>query len=147
MTNKLEIKSMSSLEKCFLDDRLGEKPETTHFTVFQNHRLCFQIGVCMREALHYKVRFAVRITGDLSEYARIRLVTSLPSAFPCIANNCDDNYIRREPGLYPDLLRPLHYQGCISLLNDQLRALWIDAELPQDFPAGIYTLTVTLVDP
>ena len=146
MQNILELKAMSSLEKCFLDEHLADKREQTQFTVFHNQRLCFQLGACSHHEKLYRIRCRVRLSGDLAEFASVRLVTSMPRAFPRIPTAGAVRYIRRQPGLYPDLLRPLNYRGCVSLLVHQPQVLWIEAELPPELPAGLYTLTAELQD-
>ena len=39
MHENLQMKTMSSLEKCFLDDNLADKQETTNFTILRNQPL------------------------------------------------------------------------------------------------------------
>ncbi len=147
MSSIVQIKAMSSLEKCFLDDNLSEKEEVTQFTVFQNQRLVYQIGLCYTavEKKRYCVRYKVRLSGEIAEYATVRRVVCMPSAYPCNETICDRNYLRFTPGLYPDLLQPMHYQNGISLTSDNLHTLWIEARLPENYPVGTYSLTVDIV--
>ncbi len=147
MSYDIEIKSLSSLEKCFLDDELSEKNERTEFTVFRNQPLVYQIGMTRRGTAPYKTRFDVRLSGELANYADVRRVVCLPSQYPCNETTCDQNYLRRTPGLFPDLLRPLHYNNQITLPCNTLQTLWVEAQLPADLPAGSYSLTLSLQAP
>ena len=144
MPYNFEIKALSSLEKCFWDDQLSEKLEHTEFTVFRGQPLVYQVGIVRRDKVPFKTRFNVRLTGDLAEFATVRRVVSVPSQYPCNETTCDQNYLRRKPGLFPDLLRPLHYNGQISLPYDSLQALWIEVTPPAGTAAGSYSLTLEL---
>lgn len=147
MQNTLELRAMSSLEKCFPDEPLANHPEQTQFTVFRNQRLCFQLGMCCRlPAARLRLLCRVRFAGELAAGASARAVTCLPSIFPCLPTPEDSGYLRRAPGLYPDLLRPLNYGGALQLVNGQPQVLWIAAEVPAALPAGTYPLTVALED-
>ncbi len=147
MAYNFEIKALSSLEKCFLDDQLSEKNEHTEFTVFRGQPLAYQIGVIRRDEVPYKTRFEVRLRGEIADFATVRQVISMPSHYPCIATTCDQNYLRNKPGLFPDMLRPLHYRGQIVLPAHMLQALWIEVDLPAALSSGKHSLTVELYNP
>lgn len=146
MSAVIELKALSSLEKCFLDERLCDKTERKSYSLFRNQRLTFQIGMQTDRSVLPVTRFAVRAVGDLAAYTELSLVTNLPSVFPCLPDSSDDGYLRKEPGLYPDLIRPLHYHGAVALLRGQLQSLWVEVRLPQNFPAGSYQLTVEFLN-
>ncbi len=74
--------------------------------------------------------------------ARLRDVELVPSAFP-VTGKTDDNYLTKEPGLFPDLLKPKK-DDCIIPLTGQFRALWIDFPHTEKAPAGIYPVEVVL---
>ena len=139
----LKMKLLSSLEKCFLDESLDDKKETNRFLMFSNERLSFQVGV-YNECMVRPRRSEVRLSGALAPYAEVRDVVNIPSLFPVDYNRIDDNYLRYTPGLYPDLLRPLHYEGCMVPAPRQLSALWVSLRLPEGFAAGEYDLTLSL---
>ncbi len=142
----IEIKALSSLEKCFLDEGLENKNELTGITVFSNQRLCYQIALCRSERLPHKQNCRISLEGKLAKYASLRRVVSVPVHFPCRTTTCDNNYLRKTPGLYPDLLQPMQYGDQIALLTDQPEALWIEAHLPSDIEAGSYPLTLRVTD-
>ena len=143
---KLQLKAMSSLEKCFIDDNLADKQEMNNFTIFRNQPLVYQVGLYCEDriARHYNERGTVQMDGPLAKYANVRTVISVANHHPCMPN-ADDRYIRRTPGLYPDLLRPLHYDHGLTLMPKYLHSLWIEVNVPDNFPAGSYPLTLSLV--
>ena len=71
--------------------------------------------------------------GKLAKYATIREVKSVPVTMPTIPGIKHNNYLRTEPGLYPDLLLPPAYNGNVYIVKDQLKALWIEIDLRNCF--------------
>lgn len=154
MFPNLSIKLISSLEKCFLDEKAQDKQEKTQFLMYRNEKLSFQL-ICenMETDGRNPPFFALDVDGALAPYVTVREVISLPSHFPVHADH-DEDHLRTAPGLYPDLLRPLgyrgyygHTEGCFRVLPGQLRALWIDlaipenAEIPRDETALTFTVS------
>ena len=77
----LQMKIVSSLEKCFWDESLSDKRETNRFLMFSNERLSFQVGV-YNECMERPRRSEVRLLGALAPYAEVRDVVNIPSLFP-----------------------------------------------------------------
>ena len=140
-------KLVSSLEKCFLDTRIEELEAFCGFSMLKNERLSFQlIYTADTEEENYNIRLKVTLGGALAPYATVRTVGLVPVTMPCYGDAPDDNYLRTEPGLYPDVLLPMHYHGAVTAQKGLSRALWIDLEPGEALPAGEHTLTVTLTD-
>ncbi len=141
----VQLKPISSLEKCFLDEGLDAHPLCDRFLMYRNEKLSFQVAVLNDDLTYMRAPLAtVSLTGELAKYATVRQVVSVPSTLPTLPANCDDNYLRREPGLYPDVLQPLQYRGKIPLNMGHPVCLWIDVEPCGEMPAGEYSLTVSL---
>lgn len=145
-SNDLKIKVLSSLEKVFPTEPLPNEEEITEFTVFHNQRLSFQVAICNQKSSMNVKKIPVSVSGPLSDYVTVRQVISVPVMYPASLANLDDCYLHTQPGLYPDLLRPLHYQNSIPLPYGQTQSLWITADLPSDLPHGRYTVTLRLGD-
>ena len=75
--------------------------------------------------------------------AVMRSVGLVPSDFPCY-ENADDEYITKEPGLFPDLLEPMKVPQ-IRPLPRQYRSVWLSWDIPEDARPGDYVITVTAV--
>ena len=73
--------------------------------------------------------------------ARLRSVELVPNDFTTYeVAYSDPNYITKDPGLFPDVLKPMN--GKFKVLGGQYRAIWID--FPNlCAPAGNYRITVT----
>ena len=141
----LNMKMISSLEKCFWDDSLDNKREIKKFTMFRNQRLSFQVAYRAESDDINIVRLAdVKLRGKLAKYANLRLVGNVLNMYPTYNVNPGGAFIKTEPGAYPDILRPLIYSNAISLPSGQTHALWVDIELPEGFKAGTYDISIDI---
>lgn len=142
----LQMRMISSLEKCFYDDPIDSKAEKTKFIMFRNERLSFQVVYRMDDPTVDIHRWCpIRLGGALADYATVRLVSNVLNMYPTYPQNPDGAFIRTEPGAYPDLLRPMLYPGAVSLPHDQTHSLWVDIELPEGFAAGTYGISLSIL--
>ncbi|MBQ1269877.1 MAG: hypothetical protein IIY09_05315, partial [Clostridia bacterium] len=81
--------------------------------------------------------------GTLAKYANVRDVRNVPVDRPISPERHDDQYLRKTPGIYPDLLTPMRYGGKVVIGRDKLRSLWIEIEPPHDL-VGEQDLTLTV---
>ena len=102
---------ISSLEKCFLDDDIKSKHDISEISLLKNGKISFQLAYTTKDSIGGTVFMTVSPEGDLKDYLKIQRVMNVPCVFPVYTNRCDDNYLRKAPGLYPDLLLPLSYNG------------------------------------
>jgi len=126
----LKLIPLSSLEKVFS----GEAPHADPYpgcTFLCGEALSFQVAFCSDEdaAILPEVR---------AENARCEcfLVEEIPSTLPCYADS-DEFFLRKTPGLYPDLLRPVTEP--IQVKAGEWRSLWICLQCDGDA-----TVTVSL---
>ena len=126
----LKTKIVSSLENVFLDGSFDELQEITRITALKNERFSFQCVCYMNDAGDPITQLMVpKLGGELAKYATVREVRSVPVSIPIVPGTDPDNYLRSTPGLYPDLLSEPVYDGEISIVKAQLKALWIDLDL------------------
>lgn len=145
----LQTKITSSLEKIFLDEKIENYPTLERITALKGERVCVQYAYIYdnteeEQRLIYPYRLKPVISGSLAEYATIRNVRHVPVPMPVNPAGMDDNYLRTAPGLFPDILEDLRYDGKVTLTAFALSALWIEIEIPENISAGEHTLTVTL---
>lgn len=126
----IRSKIVSSLENCFLDSRIDDFKKIDKVTVLKNERISFQF-ICEMCDAEDPMRMVLTpvIEGELAEFATIREVKSVPVSMPTIPGVEHENYLRTEPGLYPDLLLPSPYHGNVYLMKTQLKSLWIEIDL------------------
>lgn len=141
-----QAKLVSSLEKPFLHSRIENYKPLTFIRMMKNQRLSFQL---LHTSVGYdapiRAMLRLQIDGLPAAHVTARTVELVPVALPVDPAIADDNYLSTAPGLYPDWLQPLHYGGVISVMRDQLRAVWIEFDPQGHVPAGSYTVTVSLM--
>ncbi len=131
----------SSLEKVFPDQKPDALAEGAVCTAWRGTRAGVQL-VFHSQAGAAACRFKVAVSGA-PQMPRMRQVECLPSDFPCYERR-DENYLRDQPGLYPDLLWPLEADE-IEPLPRQYRSLWLTFDVPKDARQGDYPVQVTVV--
>ncbi len=140
------FKAVSSLEKCFYDDDINKFAALESISMLKNEKLSFQLAFRETNENGAKRFVSLVIDGELKDYISVKQTVCVPCAKPVekLGHNYDDNYLRTEPGLYPDLIDDLHYDGKIVLSIDNLRTFWLDIALPEDVKGGEYPLTFAL---
>jgi len=145
-----KIRLTSSLEKPMTSDTINKFPPLKRVSVLKGERLSFQVLLTnIDECLTWRgVAGKVSLSGELSKYASVRDLAYVPIAHPTLQHDkawwLDDNYVSKNPGIFPDLLRPLHSDGRVFIPNSLLTALWVEVNVPKKIKAGEYTLTVTV---
>ncbi len=139
---------VSSVEKCFLEEEIASFSPLSRATMLRNERLSVQL-LHTNDADTGEMRTLCRLTlgGTLAPYATARTVDQVPVVMPEDPDHTDNGYLRHTPGLYPDILTPLHYGGCISVVRGRLQSVWIELDPNEALPGGMYELTVTLTAP
>ncbi len=133
-------------EKCFMEQKIEDKPTLTADTVLRGEEYHFSVAYTTTEPSHVLNRQLVLCSeSDLPH--TVELVEQIPVRVPCYPTVPDDgNYLRREPGLYPDLLVPVANGHHIFVAYGELKALFVTVKVPEDAPAGTYPVTVRLND-
>ncbi len=144
----LKTKITSSLEKAFADSSINDYPSLDRISVLKGERLSVQFLFSYEpdesKALTYVRRAAPIMSGELAKYANIRDVRHVPVVMTHHVMGYDDNMLRVKPGLFPDVLTPMHYDGKVSVVAGTLFSSWIEINIPEDIGAGVYTLSVSL---
>ena len=135
----------SSLEKCFIGEATETKPELKEISVLQNEDLSFQF-IYRNDGVDSRFDgFAdIEVKSDIGGTVSVRTVEQTVVLLPVIADMCDDAYISKKPGLYPDPLLPLHYGGKVPVCENETRSVWIEFKPGDGFVPGRHTVTVTL---
>jgi len=146
MSAKISMKIVSSLEKCFLDEGISSKKERTSYLMYRNEKLSFQVLVRTDAYDGTSVPiYTVAVEGALAPYVTLREMICVPCHYPA-AERRDEDTLRTTPGLYPDLLRPLHYRNWLRVPVGQLKSIWVDVQIPEgsDVPKDATELTFAL---
>ena len=140
----ISCKIISSLEKVFHNTDIGALEQLERISALKGERLSFQMAFVSDKAVNGQVRVPLKLEGALAEYATVRNISSVSVLHPVNPTAYDEEYLSTEPGLYPDVLTPLHYGSCIIPRYKTASAVFIDVEIPKDMPAGESTITVNL---
>ena len=127
-------KQISSLHKVREFDSLSMN-EITKETVLRGERFTYQIS--MRSDA--PVIGNIKIESPLLDHLKFYKVEQSVMDAPVIDRIQEIGYITTEPGLMPDLLLPLDNNGYLTL-NMAGKTVWIEVNIPNDFPAGEYTI-------
>ena len=131
-----QFKLVSCLQKVFPDEEPRYSPECQKITTLKGETVSFQMA--FRGSGFLKEIVRVECISPIADSIRIRTVENVPVGRAC-NDQVDDNYLRTEAGMYPDLLRELD-QGIVSISPNQWRSLWIDVEATVDMKAGNYPI-------
>ena len=142
----MEVKILSSLEKCFPDECLGQKEALTEISLLQNERYSFQIGYQYGETLKSKEIVHFSLESPLADCIKVYRVQYIPSMLPVYRTCCDEHYLRTQPGLFPDLLEPMPENYRIPASN-VLNTLWLEVDPRGKFPVGRYPITCRFTKP
>ncbi len=119
---------ISSLQKCFIEDKISDKPELKKLTAYKNERFSFETAYRMDGTPSQFRGFAdVSVSaGKLGGVCTVRTVEQIVSLMPVFPTMSDDNYIKKTPGLYPDPLIPCRNGRQTPVCEEETRALWIE---------------------
>lgn len=131
----MQIKIISSLEKCFLDEKIENKKEFTKFSSLKNET--FRFGICYSDEGQSFARLTVN--SLLKDYITVRRVAHIPVQKAAEDSWRDDYYLRYDAGLYPDLLLPLGKFDRVPISRD-LQSLFVEVEIGNDVAAGNYPI-------
>ena len=139
------LKLISSLEKCFLDEDIAVKPEYTKGSCFKNEIYRFSCCYTSKVLCDTRRTAIISIESPIKEYISARKVESIGVQLPVCRENCDDDYLRKIPGLYPDLLVPVPADNRL-LLTNVLRQLYFEVDTKGEVEAGTYPIKLVFTN-
>lgn len=146
MNASVVVKLISSLEKCFLDDLIDDKPVLTRASFLNNEHYSFQMAYCRSlKGPPWGQELHLHIESLLAPYITCGMVGFVPSLMPAPPHSPDPDYLRTVPGLFPDPIYPFDpTKDCLEILPGQLHSVWFDIRPDGTLPAGEYPFTLIL---
>lgn len=145
MRKTLHIKFISSLEKCRANESFADKKEIGKLSLMKNEHQSVQLLITESDtSVATRLLAKIKVKSELSDCIRISNVEQVYVPMAVMRGCGDDNYISKEPGLFPDLLTPLRYGNSAIIPPEELRCLWIDIKPDSKYKGGVYPLTVEL---
>lgn len=145
----LRTKLISGMEKCFMDENIDDKFGLSHDTMLKNERYSFQVAYTETAPLASRSAGFIHVESPLKNYVKVSLIEQIPVRLPVYKNlpaESYDNYLRTEPGLYPDLMKPIDENFVASFAAGELRSLWVEIDPKGEVPAGNYPVSIVFVD-
>lgn len=96
---------LSSMAKVFPDEKPKESIEDSKLSFFVNEVYSFQLGL-KSKAGGNNAFVEVEVASSFAPFVKVREVVAVPVKFAAKAKD-EGAYLRKTPGLYPDLLREL----------------------------------------
>ena len=138
------IKPVSALEKCFMDESIDSKKTVSRGEALLGEEFSFEVAFTSDDPADFPKRMArLAVVSPLRDCVTVRSVEPVPVRIPCYPW-ADDNYLRKTPGLYPDLLMPLNSKSDVPVVYGELKALWVTVRVPEGCEPGDYPITVRL---
>lgn len=138
-TKEFSLKLINSLIKVFPDEEPREDIELNTLASLRGETVSFQVAY-KKSVPDVSKFYKVKIKSALGDKVTVRQVVNVPVSFPC-HNDTDDNYLRKAPGLYPDLLRSLKQDRVHAVINSW-QSLWIDVNVSEDVAPGDYEIVI-----
>lgn len=138
---KYQFKTVSSLEKIFLHTSM-EIQEQTSGSMLKNEIYSFQLAARMEEHNHPTRDCVVEISSPLAKYITIYSVDNVPVLVTHMQGLSDDDFISKEPGLYPDCMNKIT-NGLLPLADSQTRGFWFSVE-PNGEIAGEFPIEIKI---
>ncbi len=123
---------LSSMAKVFLDEEPKNYTQIKKVSAFRNEKIAFQFALASEKSTE-------DIYFNISENLNVCRVLSVPS-IKAAHDNTDDYYLRKTPGLYPDILRPYNGEG-FRLPENTWMSFYIEGE---NLDAGIHEIEITI---
>lgn len=137
---RLRLYPLSSLAKVFPDEICGEP--FSGGSLLANETFSFQLAYVLDTVPRAKLDCKLSIESPLRSCISVWRVECVPSEFPAYPNS-DGNYLRKTPGLYPDLLTPLT-EDEVEAVPGSCRSLWFSVCPEGKIPAGEYPIRIQL---
>jgi len=137
------IKQISSLEKV-RDNSVLNYDEICKKTMLKGERFAYQIAVKSDERINGVIEVKSEIADCVKIYSVLNAVMDKPITESEAYN--DINYITKEPGLMPDILKPIEEKNNILLAWNSAVSLWIEIDIPENMDAGDYNVEILCKD-
>lgn len=137
------FKLISSLEKVFFKEPVHVK-QHTHGTMLKNEIYSFQMAGWAFGDEARRIVCRLEVESELAPYIQMFQVGYVPDLLPSMPLHDDEDYITKEPGLFPDPLYAIKNNE-ILLECGQARAFWITVE-PKGQITGSFPITLKIYD-
>ena len=144
----LECVQISSLEKVFSEYK-KPKTEFKKASVLKNERFSYQIADKYSSDDPKGPRgvfYDVSIKSPLKKYVTLRRIGAVPAQLTHYPDKCDDDYIFKKSGVYPDPLFPIGKKEQIKASKHLWNSIWVTVDTNGEVPAGKYSIEIIFTE-
>lgn len=139
---ELNTIQISSLEK--FRGQYEEVKRIKEIDVLRDEEFSYQIVCTAKSDIFFDRSSAqVKVESDIKGDIEVSLVKNVPVELPSFPDCFDDEYISREPGIYPDVLIPLS-SNSFDIVTDVPYTIWINVKPCAENTAGKHKVKVTV---
>lgn len=142
----IKVKAVSMLEKALSTDNFYSFDQLRTIKAAKGERVSFQILIKNVYEKKRKVYATVSVCDEFKKYAHLSRVGHVPVRLPVYAERCDDNYISKEPGLFPDVLYPISETDEVPCEIYTITSVCVTIDLPKNIKSGKHVIEVTVND-
>lgn len=141
-----KLKAISAMEKVMPTDSFETYTAVKSVRGLKGERVSFQIqfGFLPENPNRYTRKTAsFTLRSPLRASTHVTQVGFIPVGLPAYVERSDDDYISKQPGLFPDALYPLKAKQPFYLQCYTPTVLMVTVDIPEDLEAGVYPLYFT----
>lgn len=129
---------VDDLTKVFPQEKLNDFSLLGEESIIEGESFSFQIAF-MEEELPTHTAFEVRCVDHQVCLYDIGLV---PSTLPVLNHQIDDNYITTDPGMFPDVLKPIQQDQLVIAPVGQWRSVWVEITPTEKSKVGLTNVEI-----
>lgn len=133
------FKQVTSLEKV-RENTIYDLAEIFEKKCLKGERFSYQIAVQSDDQLHGIIEIKSALEDNIKVYMVLNAAMDKPITDNLAFN--DINYLTKEPGLMPDILKPISENNNFLAVWTNSASLWIDVNIPNDIEAGEYDIQI-----
>ena len=131
------FKTVSAMEKCFTDSAFADIAEKKHGSALLGEEYAFELVLTSDDESSLPVIGAkLSVSSPLAEFVSVCEIASVPVRFAAYPWS-DDDFLRKAPGLYPDLLIPLDSYSTLFIRPGELHSYYVKIKLPETLPENV----------
>lgn len=137
----ITIKQISALNKVKLYEKLNFDQKNS-FSALQGQRVSYQVAIDTNDIREKTSK--IWVESSIKDYVRLYRVKDVIVDKPSRGFVSDENYLLTEPGILPDALIPLEYQGNLAAISGGNVVIWVKVDIPFDLAPGKYNVRLCI---
>lgn len=138
-------KVISPLEKVFYDDKITsfKNYSKSSALVGEKHNFCIAyINTDYSECRYTSSKIYFTCDSEIKESIKFSAIEHVPAVYAANFDTQDDDLVRKDAGLYPDVKVPTKEKQLITFVPKLLNSLWIEVDTTQLKP-GNHKIVIT----